>query len=177
MATESKIYKQQVESWAFLFFLLKVSQVAFSDSCCASNKLSEHLMDQEQTVLYEPLGELREAVRNAMNLGDRNTFPIIFLPAGPTLLLCSQTDTLKVQDQCNSKCCSSLPPCIQLSPRGSASPPSLGTSQDNVTLFILGKAPLLRDVAKTRQHQLALNSADSPPMPETRRWGALCWKS
>lgn len=73
---------------------------------------SEVLMDQEQTVLYEPLGELREVrevAKNVMKPGDKNTFPIIFLTVRPTPH-CAVKQAHKVQDQCKSKCYfSSLP--------------------------------------------------------------------
>lgn len=69
-------------------------------------------MDQEQSMLYEPLGELREVrevVRNVMKPGDKNTFPIIFLTVRPTPY-CVAKEAHKVQDQWKSKCYFSLPP-------------------------------------------------------------------
>lgn len=71
-------------------------------------------MDQEQSMLYEPLGELREVrevVRNVLKPGDRNTFPIIFFTVGLTPY-CVVKEAHKVQDQCKSKCYFSLPPCL-----------------------------------------------------------------
>lgn len=71
-------------------------------------------MDQEQTMLYEPLGELgevRELARNVMKPGDKNTFPIIFLTVRPAPR-CAAKQAHKVQDQCKSKCYFSPPPSL-----------------------------------------------------------------
>lgn len=111
---------------------------------------SEALMDQEQAMLYEPLGELREVrevARNVMKPGDKITFPIIFLTARPTPH-CGVKQERKVQDQCKSKCCFSLPPCspspcallkcpFTAVPRGSVFLPLLCSSEDNIMLLIL----------------------------------------
>lgn len=75
-------------------------------------------MDQEQTMLYEPLGELREVrelARNVMKPGDKNTFPIVFLTVRPTPH-CAVKQAHKVQDQCKSKCYSSPPSPARQSP-------------------------------------------------------------
>lgn len=107
-------------------------------------------MDQEQTMLCEPLRELREVrevARNVMKPEDKNTFPIIFLTVRPTPH-CAVKQAHKVQDQCKSKCYFSLPPCspspcvllqcpFTAMPRGSVSLPSLSSSEDNIMLFIL----------------------------------------
>lgn len=147
-------------------------------------------MDQEQTMLYEPLGELREVRevgRNVMKPVDENTFPTIFLTVRPTPR-CAVKQAHKVQDQCKSKpslparprpaFCSGAP--LQPCHAARASLPSLLRSEDNLMLFILWKGTLLWDVRKTQQHQLALNSAGSlslPTMqPERGQWGVLCWR-
>lgn len=75
-------------------------------------------MDQEQTMLYEPLGELREVrevARNVMKPRDKNTFPIIFLTVRPTPH-CAVKEAHKVQEQCKSKCYFFDPSPLALSP-------------------------------------------------------------
>lgn len=92
-------------------------------------------MDQTQTVLSEPLGELREAVRNVMKPRDKNTFSIISDTARPAPHRAVK-QARKVQDQWESKCYFSLPLCwpspraplqypFTAVPRGSLSPPLL----------------------------------------------------
>lgn len=105
------------------------------------------MMDQEQAMLYEALGEVIEVVRNVIKPGDKNTFPIIFLTArlAPH---CGVKQAHKVQDQYKSKCYFSLPPCLPslcvllqspytAMPRGPVSLPSLCSSEDIIMLFIL----------------------------------------
>lgn len=114
-------------------------------------------MDQEQSVLYEPLGEVAEVVRNVIKAGNTKTFTIIFHTARPAPR-CGVKQAHKVQDQCKSKCCFSLPSlpslCVLLQspfttmPRGSVSPPLLCSSEDNIMLLILWNGTLLWDVGK-----------------------------
>lgn len=145
--------------WLFSSILIYICQQTYF----FFSLVSEALIDQEQSMLYEPLGQLREVrevVRNVLKPGDKNTFPIIFLTVRPTPH-CVVKEAHKVQDQCKSKCYFSLPPCLPppctllrcpftAMPHGSGSPPSLSSSGDNIMLYILWKGTLLWDVGKTQ---------------------------
>lgn len=103
----------------------------------------------------EPWG-VREVARNVMKPGDWNPLPIIFPTVG-SASHCGVQQAHQVQDQCKSKCYSSLPPsplCSAPAPLYSGAtrlpvPPPRCSSEDNVTLFILWNAALLWDVEKT----------------------------